>query len=508
MMTTTNSSCLTAASSSAAPSPPSSPPSHSTITTSTTTIAGKELLVVVAAAEKPRRFRTPHPHDVLSGRGGGINAHVGNIAFRDWVKERRNAYTLAESKQQKARVAQEVIDIVYSQNPPGRFLQKCTSSKGDDADGEWWVALDKDKVMAKTSQALREGAPQIRAAHGKEKKSDKKKDMTSPSPSPKRKTSPKKKSPKTKAASSVLAPALQQPPTIMAAKPGIGGGKVVVHNKRKYSDLDSYNQSLAMQQPSSPSSYRTIAPRLKKSKTAATTSSISNEHELQAHVEQAVQAELQQHPQLLANPYATKKAATLGAFAPGQSFFPIDFDDEPTVEEKVAKKKHAHSMDDVTPPLTSADAAAQFKEMPVMKNLPPPGSMGLHRSHSLTLTEIISDWGNDEDIWYPNADPLDDGESLWSSSPSSQQQQQHPAQLDEQQTQQWMSMTATTATESSSSSDHRPRLGVHHDESSDTSATSALSANDLAGLQALAKSNDNYNTLVPPYLSTEAFYQA
>lgn len=109
------------------------------------------------------RIRTPHEHDVLSGRGGGINAHLGNVQFREWVRVRKNDYNLAPSKVEKARVAQEVIDLVRNQKPPGRFLQKDPTSGG--MMGGWWVEIDEERVLAKTSQALREGAPQIRAAH-------------------------------------------------------------------------------------------------------------------------------------------------------------------------------------------------------------------------------------------------------------------------------------------------------------------------------------------------------
>ena len=112
-----------------------------------------------------KRIRTPHPHDVLSGRGGGINSHDGNVQFRSWVHERKNDYNLASNKAEKARVAREVIALVQGQNPPGRFLQKDPSSIGGQT---WWVELDDEKMMAKTSQALREGAPQIRAAHKEE----------------------------------------------------------------------------------------------------------------------------------------------------------------------------------------------------------------------------------------------------------------------------------------------------------------------------------------------------
>lgn len=111
-----------------------------------------------------RRIRTPHAHDVLSGRGGGINGHVGNVHFRELVSVRKEDYNLAKSKVEKARVARDIIALVRQQDPPGRFLQKDPTA----GIGNWWVELDEDRVVAKTSQALREGAPMIRAAHQEE----------------------------------------------------------------------------------------------------------------------------------------------------------------------------------------------------------------------------------------------------------------------------------------------------------------------------------------------------
>lgn len=108
-----------------------------------------------------RRIRTPHPHDVLAGRGGGINSHEGNKVFRDYVKMYKNDYNLAGSKAEKARVARKVLELVQAQNPPGRFLQRDSGTGA----GSYWVEIDDGKAMAKTSQALREGAPTIRAQH-------------------------------------------------------------------------------------------------------------------------------------------------------------------------------------------------------------------------------------------------------------------------------------------------------------------------------------------------------
>jgi hypothetical protein len=109
-----------------------------------------------------KRIRTPNEHDVLLGRGGGINSHEGNVQFRSWVADRKNDYNLAPNKAEKARVAREVIASVQVRTPQGRFLQKDPTCMGGPS---WWVEVDDEKMMAKTSQALREGAPQIRAAH-------------------------------------------------------------------------------------------------------------------------------------------------------------------------------------------------------------------------------------------------------------------------------------------------------------------------------------------------------
>ena len=104
-----------------------------------------------------RRIRTPAPHDVLSGRGGSVNAHPGNCQFRDWVQVRKEEYNLARSKQAKADICRDIISKVTALG--GRFLTKESSTS------QWWVEQDDERMMSKTSQALREGAPKIREAH-------------------------------------------------------------------------------------------------------------------------------------------------------------------------------------------------------------------------------------------------------------------------------------------------------------------------------------------------------
>jgi len=121
-----------------------------------------------------QRIRTPTPTDILLGRGGSINSHPGNQVFREWVKTRREDYNLARSKQDKMKIARLVMDKVHDAG--GRFLQKDPTTSI-----HWWVEVDDIRALAKTAQALREGAPQIRAAH---------QEMELPQPTKKRRVQP------------------------------------------------------------------------------------------------------------------------------------------------------------------------------------------------------------------------------------------------------------------------------------------------------------------------------
>ena len=94
-------------------------------------------------------------NDVLCGRGGLSNHHSGNVYFRDLVKDRQEAY-LKASKRDKAAVAREIVDRIKSQIPPGRFLKRDHTLNG-------WIEVPDRKAREKTSQALREGAPDLKA---------------------------------------------------------------------------------------------------------------------------------------------------------------------------------------------------------------------------------------------------------------------------------------------------------------------------------------------------------
>ena len=116
----------------------------------------------------------------LCGRGGSINSHPGNRVFRGWIGERKDSYNLADTKADKSRITREVMEQVRDQTPAGRFLQKevAPGRKRDPYARGWWTEIDDAKALAKISQALREGAPAFRAAHGKKTKKARKKESS------------------------------------------------------------------------------------------------------------------------------------------------------------------------------------------------------------------------------------------------------------------------------------------------------------------------------------------
>jgi len=105
-------------------------------------------------------------NDVLCGRGGLTNHHPGNIRFRSLVRRFQPDY-LKASKRNKAGIAHEIVAIIRTLSPSGRFLKK------DSKDPHAWIDIGDRKAREKTSQALREGAPNLRDKKGKEIKLNK-----------------------------------------------------------------------------------------------------------------------------------------------------------------------------------------------------------------------------------------------------------------------------------------------------------------------------------------------
>jgi len=93
------------------------------------------------------------PNDVLCGRGGETNHHPGNIRYRSLVKAYQKLYLLAK-RRDKPKIAQCIVVSVREVN--GRFLKRTKNAKAG------WVDVGNVKAREKTSQALREGAPNLR----------------------------------------------------------------------------------------------------------------------------------------------------------------------------------------------------------------------------------------------------------------------------------------------------------------------------------------------------------
>eukprot|EP00526_Cylindrotheca_closterium_P022481 CAMPEP_0113612558 /NCGR_PEP_ID=MMETSP0017_2-20120614/6165_1 /TAXON_ID=2856 /ORGANISM="Cylindrotheca closterium" /LENGTH=177 /DNA_ID=CAMNT_0000521603 /DNA_START=108 /DNA_END=641 /DNA_ORIENTATION=+ /assembly_acc=CAM_ASM_000147 len=86
-------------------------------------------------------------HDVLCGRGGATNTHIGNKRFRAIVAEYQDVYLRARKKE-KAQIALRVVERIRQNG--GRFLKRDSAS-------DMWVAVPSKKALGKTGQALREG---------------------------------------------------------------------------------------------------------------------------------------------------------------------------------------------------------------------------------------------------------------------------------------------------------------------------------------------------------------
>jgi len=109
-----------------------------------------KLATPVKEETKPKTsdVEKPHSNDVLCGRGGSSNRHLGNTHFRELVAANKKTY-IGLTKKQKMMVARKIVEMIHSTDPPGRFLSK-------DMDSGRWYDIGLPRSLEKTSQALRE----------------------------------------------------------------------------------------------------------------------------------------------------------------------------------------------------------------------------------------------------------------------------------------------------------------------------------------------------------------
>ena len=93
---------------------------------------------------------TPTSLDVISGRGSGIQNHIGNIKYRELASSRKKEYADAK-KHDKLLISKEIVAQIRANG--GRFLKE---SESDNLTTQLYVDIGDKKAWAKTSQTLRD----------------------------------------------------------------------------------------------------------------------------------------------------------------------------------------------------------------------------------------------------------------------------------------------------------------------------------------------------------------
>ena len=115
-----------------------------------------DLEILPGRASPSPTIRTPHPHDVLCGRGSRGTIHPGNVRFQALVDGHHSEYLPWIQTSLKTHIAAQIVAHIQGLDPPGRFLQRENARTGT------WVEMSNDLARRKTSQALRERASELR----------------------------------------------------------------------------------------------------------------------------------------------------------------------------------------------------------------------------------------------------------------------------------------------------------------------------------------------------------
>lgn len=129
--------------------------------------------------------------DVLLGRGAALNRFIGNIRFRDLVREKTPDYVKNGRRLMKDRIARDIVRHIQERN--GRFLRKISDAQeasffglmGSNLDA--WVLVDDEVALEKVKQAFRDEhnkptKPQAGKATTKARKARKKSPPPPPAP--------------------------------------------------------------------------------------------------------------------------------------------------------------------------------------------------------------------------------------------------------------------------------------------------------------------------------------
>jgi hypothetical protein len=102
----------------------------------------------LATKQEMSGIRMPRENDVLMGRGGKNNQHLGNENLRNLARDRSEAYRKA-TKKGKSDLSRELVVLMRALDPPGRFLRK-------DPETSMWEDVGDEIAREKASQVLRD----------------------------------------------------------------------------------------------------------------------------------------------------------------------------------------------------------------------------------------------------------------------------------------------------------------------------------------------------------------
>lgn len=100
---------------------------------------------------------------MISGRGAFVNGHSGNARFRTLAMERKPQFDAGNYSEKRA-LATEIVGMIRSLEPPGRFLRKMSNSPRI-VDENWdgsrtidgqWEELSDEKAIHKACQVMRD----------------------------------------------------------------------------------------------------------------------------------------------------------------------------------------------------------------------------------------------------------------------------------------------------------------------------------------------------------------
>jgi len=111
-------------------------------------------------------IKHPGENDVMFGRGGDTNYHIGNHRFRMLADEYCKQYHEA-SRKEKALIVQQVVSSWRGRNPSGRFLARTDPSLGEES---LWHDVGTAVALKKAAKILSERSSEYRAGPSSRKR--------------------------------------------------------------------------------------------------------------------------------------------------------------------------------------------------------------------------------------------------------------------------------------------------------------------------------------------------